>query len=232
MSLLPLARRLVANKALDRMAGAAAPAPAAEAMPEPAGSPTVGELEAAVAEAQARLEHAAQTAAMRHDPYRSILTGLSAALGVFPKAVEAVVAARHPLTPEERADLRRELSEATNDGAYQGMRKEAARMIRRLDRGLAIRIGFGVGGAFAAGCLFTLGVSAFLGAGPFRPDVEAGAAWRELVQNNPDPRPALTAGEVRTDRATGRRYYAGVSLWLDPPRAPPPAAAARPQGSP
>ncbi len=42
--------------------------------------------------------------------------------------------------------------------------------------------------------LFEPRLSASLGTGPFRPDVEAGAAWRELVQNNPDPSPALAAG--------------------------------------
>jgi len=31
----------------------------------------------------------------------------------------------------------------------------------------------------------------------------------------------LGAAEVRTDKASGRRYYAGVSLWLDAPGPPP-----------
>ena len=248
MSLLPLARRLAANKALDRAAGAAPSASKGEAAPVPTGpasgtaSPDAtvldaGELEAAVAEAQAKLAQAAASKAMRHDPYQYVLSGLSGTLGVLPKvvrrweeAVEDVIAARHPLTPEERADLVRELVEATKDGAYEGTRKEAARMIRRLDHGLAVRMGLYVGGAFVAGCALTVGAFVYLTAGPFRPDVEAGGAWRELVQLNPDPRPILAAGEVRTDRATGRRYYAGVSLWLDPSRSPP-AAPTKPQGN-
>ncbi len=249
MSLLPLARRLVANKALDGVAGAAPSAPKGGAAPAPAGPASgaaypgaaalldAGELETAVAEAQAKLAQAAASKAMRHDPYQHVLSGLSGTLGVLPKvvrrweeAVEDVIAARHPLTPEERTDLVRELVEATKAGAYEGTRKEAARMIRRLDRGLAVRMGLYVGGAFVAGCVLTVGVLAYLTAGPFRPDVEAGGAWRELVQLNPDPRPVLAAGEVRTDRATGRRYYAGVSLWLDPSR-PPPAASTKQQGN-
>jgi hypothetical protein len=76
------------------------------------------------------------------------------------------------------------------------------------------------------GSALTLGALAGFDAGPFRPEAEAGAAWRELVRHNPDPRPALAAAEVRMDRATGRRYYAGVSLWLDPPN-PAPAAATK-----
>jgi len=136
-----------------------------------------------VAEAQATLARACGDISVRRDPVRLILEGLSDTIGVLPNtarrmdaAVGAVIAARHPMTPEERADLVQALVGATQDGAYQGMRKEAARMVRRLDRGLAVRVGLGVGGAFAGGCLFTLGLSAALGAGPFRPDVEAGAA--------------------------------------------------------
>jgi hypothetical protein len=173
------------------------------------------------------LAQAAAGKAMRHDPYRHILTGLSDTIGVLPAmvrrwdaAVQDVIAARYPLTPEERADLVCALVEATKDGAYEGTRKEAARMIRRLDRSLAIRMGLCVGGAFVAGCVLTVGVLAYFSGGPFRPDAEAGAAWREVVQFNPDPRPLLAAGEVRTDRA-GRRYHAGVSLWMDPATLPP-----------
>jgi len=99
-------------------------------------------------------------------------------------------------------------------------------MIRRLDHTVAVRMGLYVGAAFVAGCVLTVGALAYFTGGPFRPDVEAGAAWRELVQNNPDPRPLLAAGEVRTDR-TGRRYHAGVSLWMDP-SPPPPGASAKP----
>jgi hypothetical protein len=190
-----------------------------------------GELNAAVAEAQAMLATAAASKAMRHDPYKHILTGLSDTIGVLPtmvrrweQAVQDVIAARHPLTPEERADLARALVEATKEGAFEGTRKEAARMIRRLDHTVAIRMGLYVGAAFVAGCMLTGGVLFATGTGPFNPDAQAGAAWRELVQNNPDPRALLAAGEVRTDR-TGRRYYAGVSLWMDPSPLPPGAPA-------
>ena len=239
VSLLTFAERLAANKARDKAAGATPSAPAEGVAPMPADPasapaspgavvPDVGELDASVAEAQAKLAHAAASKAMRHDPYQHVLTGLSDTIGVLPTmarrwdaAVKDVIAARHPLTPEERADLARALVEATKDGAYEGTRKEAARMIRRLDRNLAVRMGLYVGGAFVAGCVLTVGALAYFSGGPFRPDVEAGAAWRELVQLNPDPRPALANAEVRTDRATGRRYHAGVSLWIDPSPPPP-----------
>jgi hypothetical protein len=48
---------------------------------------------------------------------------------------------------------------------------------------------------------------------------ESQDAWQKLVQTNPDPRPALSLAEIRADR-TGRRYYAGLALWLDPARPP------------
>jgi hypothetical protein len=247
VSLLPLARRLAAAKARDKAAGAASSAPAEGAAPMPDGPasapaspgaavPDAGELDASVAEAQAMLAQAAASKAMRHDPYRHILTGLSDTIGVLPtmvrrweQAVKDVIAARHPLTQEERTDLARAVVEATKEGAYEGTRKEAARMIRRLDHTVAVRMGLYVGAAFVAGCVLTVGALAYYTGGPFQPDVEAGGAWRELVQLNPDPRPLLAAGEVRTDRATGRRYHAGVSLWMDP-SPPPPGAPVKAKG--
>ncbi len=239
MSLVPFTRRIVTNRARDRAAGAAGPAstdgtepkpvgPASASAPSDAMVPDAGELEAAIAGAQAKLAEAAASKAMRYDPYQHVLIGLSGTLGAYLKSIwrweeatKAVIAARHPLTEEERADLVLALVEATKEGAFEGTRKEAARMIRRLDHGLSVRIGLCVGGAFVAGSLLTLAALFLANAGPFRPDVEAGAAWRDLVQHNPDPRLALAAGEVRTDHNTGRRYYAGVSLWLDPSRSPP-----------
>ncbi len=234
MTLVPFARRLAANKARDKAAGAAGSASSDGTAPPPDDpAPAAGELEAAVAEAQAMLAEAGETPEMRRDPYRFALAGLSLTIGALPRTVRAwdeavkdVIAARHPLTQEERTDLARAVVEATKDGAYEGTRKEAARMIRRLDHTVAVRMGLYVGAAFVAGCVLTVGALAYFTGGPFRPDVEAGTAWRELVQNNPDPRPLLAAGEVRTDR-TGRRYHAGVSLWMDP-SPPPPGASAKP----
>ncbi len=234
VSLLPLARRLAANKARDKAAGVAAPAPAEPTAPMPVVR-DADELDESVAGAQSKLALAAASKAMRHDPYQHVLTGLSDTLGVLPTmarrwdaAVQDVIAARHPLTQEERADLARALVEATKDGAYEGTRKEAARMIRRLDRNFAARLGLYVGAAFVAGCVLTVGAFFYLAAGPFNPDAQAGAAWRELVRLNPDPSPLLAAGEVRTDR-TGRRYHAGVSLWMDS-SPPPPGAPAKGKG--
>ena len=102
-------------------------------------------------------------------------------------------------------------------------------MIRRLDHTVAVRMGLYVGAAFVAGCVLTCGAFFYLAAGPFNPDAQAGAAWRELVRLNPDPSPLLAAGEVRTDR-TGRRYHAGVSLWMDSSPPPPPGAPAKGKG--
>jgi len=250
VTLVPFSRRVAADAAKLRAgkAGTSPPAAAAQApAPDPAGpvpaSRAIGvaactneELDALVSEAQDLLGRAGDNEVIRRDPYRLLIAGASVAVGLLPTmarrwdaAVDAVIAARHPMTPEERADLVQALVGATEKGAFEGTRKEAARMIRRLDHGLAVRMGLYVGGAFVAGSLLTLGALFLANAGPFRPDVEAGAAWRDLVQHNPDPRLALAAGEVRTDHNTGRRYYAGVSLWLDPSR-PPPVTPPKPQG--
>ncbi len=237
MTLVPFARRLAATKARDKAAGAAGSTSSdGTASPPDDPAPAAGELEAAVAEAQAMLAEAGESPEMRRDPYRVALAGLSLTIGALPRTVRAwdeavkdVIAARHPLSQEERTDLARAVVEATKEGAYEGTRKEAARMIRRLDHTVAVRMGLYVGAAFVAGCVLTVGALAYFTGGPFRPDVEAGAAWRELVQLNPDPRALLAAGEVRTDRATGRRYYAGVSLWMDP-SPPPPGAPAKAKG--
>jgi hypothetical protein len=138
--------------AIAKPASTGAPAAAETPAAPPVAVPATDELVAAVAEAQGELALAGEAAAMRRDPYRLVLAALSAALGVFLKsvrrwerAVADVIAARDPLSAAERADLVRALVEATKDGAYQATRKEAARMVRTLDRGLAARIGLGVG---------------------------------------------------------------------------------------
>ena len=197
-------------------------------------APLADDLTISIALAQADLEAAVETKALRHDPYRAILVGLSMSLGVFGKAitrwdsaVSDVIASRDSLPAEERAALVHELVAATKQGAFEGMRKEAARMVRTLDRGLAVRIGLVVGGAFAAGVLATVATFLLLGVGPFSRDARSASAWHDIAQNNPDPRQSLGAAEVRTDKASGRRYYASVSLWMDP-LGPPPGAGSRP----
>jgi hypothetical protein len=189
--------------------------------------PASDDLAAAIAGAQAQLATACAAGPLRRDPYRFVLFGLSGALGVlltttkrWEKAVADVIAARSPLSPEERGALSAAIVEAAKEGARQAMRKEAAAVIRGFDRRLAARTGLAVAGAFILGSLATAAAFWRFSAGPFRPDADASAAWRELVRLNPDPRPALQAAEVRTDR-NGRRYYGGVSLWLDPPASPP-----------
>jgi hypothetical protein len=175
------------------------------------------ELQAAIASAQVSLTQACEAAGTAQDPIRLILAGLSDTIGIFGKsirrwerAVADVVAARE-LSDDDRSAL----TEATEKGAYNGMRKEAQRMIRTLDRRLMVSVGLGVGGAFVLGAVSAIAVLMLIHAGPFSPQ----EAWRDVTQNNPDPRPAFAAADIRTDRS-GRRYYAGLSLWLDPARPP------------
>jgi len=116
----------------------------AEMIAQAVPAPLADDLVISIELAQADLEAAVETKALRHDPYRAILVGLSMSLGVFGKAITRwdsavadVIASRDPLPAEERAALVHELVAATKQGAFEGMRKEAARMVRTLDRGLA-----------------------------------------------------------------------------------------------
>ena len=172
--------------------------------------------------AQSNLALAADAEVLRRDPYRLILAGLSGILVVFgrsitrwERAVQDVIDARDPLPEADRQALRAELVAAVEDGAYRGMRKEAGRMVRTLDRRLAVQIGLSV-----AGALSVLGVLVVAHPGPFSPAAERNAAWQTLIQTNPNPQPALAAAEIRADQ-TGRRYYSKLSLWLDPAQPPP-----------
>ncbi len=177
--------------------------------------------------AQSDLARAGEVPSMRKEPFRLILAALSGTLAVFgrsinrwERAVANVIAARNPLSEEDRIALMAELVQAVENGAFRGMRKEAQRMVRALDRRLATQIGFTVGGAYVLGALSVLALLLVAQLGPFSRQAESKAAWQDLIQNNPDPRPALAAAEIRADR-TGRRYYLGLALWLDPSKPAP-----------
>jgi hypothetical protein len=183
------------------------------------------DLHASIQTAQADLARACAVPTMRKDPLRLILAALSSVLGVFGKsirrwerAVADVIAARSPLPGAEVATLRAELVEAVEVGAYNGMRKEAQRMVRTFDRNLAAMFGISVGGAFIVGALAAWALIAITHWGPYSHDAQSQAAWRDLIRNNPDPRPALSSAEIKTDR-TGRHYYS-VRFWMDPAKPP------------
>lgn len=216
-------------------AGGGATAPPAPPSPESTPSPSVpttDELVRAVAQAQGAIAAALADGHLARDPYRFVLAGLSDTLGVLLKttrrwenATAAVVAAQHPLSAEERAGLVREVVAAAADGTHRAARKEMAGLERAYHRERATRAGLAVAGAFAAGIAATFGglwAAGMADVGPFGRRAQGAAAWAEVAENNPDPRPALAAAGVKAD-AAGRRYYSGVSLWLDPPRAPPAA---------
>jgi uncharacterized iron-regulated membrane protein len=141
------------------------------------------ELRDLIQSAQSDLALAADADALRRDPYRLILSGLSGILAVFgrsitrwERAVQDVIDARDPLPEADRQALRAELVTAVEDGAYRGMRKEAGRMVRTLDRRLAVQIGLSVGSAFVAGAQSVLGVLVVAYLGPFSPATERNAA--------------------------------------------------------
>ena len=133
-----------------------------ETRPEPVARSTrpEDELLASIRTAQTRLAHAAAAPEMRREPLQLILAALSSSLEVFgasskrwDKAVADVVAARDPLSREEREALVQELVAATRQSAYDAMRKEVAHMVRVIDHGLFVRIGLVIEGAYVAGAL-------------------------------------------------------------------------------
>ena len=168
------------------------------------------DLQAAIQAAQTDLAAAAEAGPVRRDPYRLILAALSGVLAVFDRsitrwerAVADVIAARDPLSANDRALLRAEMADAAQKGAYEGMRKEAQRMVRTLDRRLTTQIGLVVGAAFLLG----VGVGAW-------------AAWLRTAAP-----PDLICGAVLT--ATGQPICYTVVGPLPP--APPPPTAQPPQ---
>ena len=180
--------------------------------------------EATIREARAALERAVIKAGLTNDPVGYLLEATSGALGAFLVGIEAV---RSPLDQELREALLLEVGKGTRAGANDAMRVEAARTHRIFNRDFAVRVGLGVAGAFLLGVALTYGVLRATQLGPFDRDVQAAAAWHDIEQRNPDPRQNLGAAEVRTDKVSGRPYYAGVSLWLDP-LGPPPGTGSRP----
>lgn len=179
---------------------------------------------ASIAAVQADLALAGESGPMRRDPYRITLAAQSLMLGTFleantrwEQATDAVIAARNPLPPEHMEALIHRLETATQNGANTGMRAEAKRMIRTLDHGLSVRIGLALGASAIAGGIIVAALGWSLSAGPFTPD----KAWQDIIALNPDPRPALAGAATQMDRNTGRRYYSGVSLWLDAPHGAP-----------
>lgn len=188
-------------------------------------------FDALVRQAQAELAEGVQRAGLARDPYRHLMAALSHSLGVFPALVQRLDQVEHhgggPIDPELRTALLLEVGKGTRAGANDAMRVEAARTHRILNRDFAVRVGLSVAGAFMLGVALTYGVLRATQLGPFDRDVQAAAAWHDIEQRNPDPRQMLGAAEIRTDKPSGRRYYAGVSLWLDA-LGPPPGAGSRP----
>lgn len=117
------------------------------------------DLQTAIVAAQNDLARAGDDPFLRGDPLRLVLTGLSAVLGVFgrstrrwERAVADVLAARDPVTPNDRAAI----NQAVEDGAYKAIKQEVRRLTRTLDRKLAIQIGLAVGGALVVGLVVGL----------------------------------------------------------------------------
>ena len=188
--------------------------------------PTADDYAADVAATQASLRKAAERLGPKGDEARFYLLALSDTIGALFKTTKRwemvtseAIAGREAFGEGERARTMRDFITAAHESFAAEVRKRAERMIRTFDRRTTALIGGLIGGAFVGGLL--IGALAVViafwgsGAGPW----SANAAWAELARNNPDPGRALAQA---TDGAApdGRRYKV-LSLWTEPPKAPP-----------
>lgn len=218
-----------------------------EAGPVPAPViPMADDLVRAVAHAQGELGRATDTGTLRRDPYRYVLGGLSETLGILLKitrrwesAVNDVVAARHPLSQDEKDALRRDIVEATRAG-MPGAAADVLKLARAQDRrNLALAFGGGLvalvlaaGGAYWAGRASARAEAAALIQAQRAEIVLAqervmlplasARVWLRLIQANADPAEALGKASHSGIDKDGRRF-AAVPLWLDPQTVPPTA---------
>ena len=191
-----------------------------QAAPPPPAA-TREDLAEAVEAAQDELQEAIRRAELGRDPSRFVLGALSISLGLFPRLVErmeeAAEAARLPMSPEEKAALRRDVRE--------GLRQDAGKLARSANRRTAAIVGgaialaalVGAAGGFLVGRSSSQADVASL-SGALSVDSGAARAWADLVRANPDPRPALSAGTAWQDPTTQRRAVE-FRLWTDPPSA-------------
>jgi hypothetical protein len=190
------------------------------------------DLLTAIETAQKELAQASQTPHLRKDPIRFVLSGISATLGVLGRSTvrweravsDIITVVRKPVSDDERAAL----IEAVENGAYNGMRKEAQRMLRTFDRSQARNTGLAVGGAFVAGALATGALLASLHWGEVAAinraldDLPAtailhrptdAALWLKLMREN-DVEKALAG--CRDGRTQDGRPACDLPVWLGP----------------
>lgn len=167
------------------------------------------DLHALISATQADLAAAVEHPALRRDPYKQILAGTFGTLGVLSAVMRKWEEGTAAMTAAQAPP-----AEVMQKAVYDATRKEAARLVRAIDRGQAGKIGLCVAGAYIFGAVSVVAFLMITHAGPFDRAAQSQAAWHDLVTENPDPRPALATATVQSDH--GRRYYSGLSLWIDP----------------
>jgi hypothetical protein len=155
------------------------------------------DLQSAIVSAQGDLERAGASPFMRGDPYRFITAALSAVLGVlgrsirrFEKAVSDIIAARSPITDNDRAAI----TQAMEDGAYRAVKQEVRRLTRSLDLKQSKEVGLYVAGMLLVGLGVGIGLDRWVLSRPDfsgmhcteQPD-HSRVCWFEVVPAPPAP---------------------------------------------
>jgi hypothetical protein len=185
---------------------------------------------AALRQAQAELQAAAEQAALDRDPLAPVLVGLSSSLGALGAVEARLEAARPPLDAKERAELTRQL--------VQACRADFARAAGQRSRHVALLSGVGAAvlllGALGGGYLWGRSAESAeirAASGVIRAALSDGSAsaraWADAIRRN-DLVGLLSRCQGRAVwvEANGRRACS-VPLWLDDPVRP--AAPAEPK---
>jgi hypothetical protein len=155
------------------------------------------DLQFAIVRAQEDLAKAGASPYLRGDPYRFIMAALSAVLGVFgrsirrfEKAVSDIIAARSPITANDKAAI----TEAMENGAYKAVKQEVRRLTRSLDLKQSKEVGLYVAGMLLVGLVVGIGLDRWVLS---RPDFSgmhcaeqsdhSRVCWFEVVPAPPAP---------------------------------------------
>lgn len=162
---------------------------------------STADLNADIQAAQAELVQAGQAPSIKRDPsLRLFLATQARVIGVLGSAVEHM---RQPLADADliliemavsrsMTTIGAEISAGVEKGAHSATRMEAARLIRSLDRSLAIRVSLAIGAAFVCGVIVTAAVLRTAEIGPYSPDAQAAGVWADLHRCNAFPQKAKT----------------------------------------
>jgi hypothetical protein len=187
-------------------------------------------LERQVRAAQDELARGVERAGLLRDPYRHLVAAQSATLDVFPAVVRvlhaAIAHAREPVDPASVEKLAHAAAGGAERNAAKLARTHALRTALLAAATLAGAVLVAGIGGYTWGYRSARGETQAVAAGvqqaAFQHGPAAAAAWLGLMVAN-DPVQALAGCSGSDVKVIGGRRACTVPLWLDPPKAQPPA---------